>query len=144
MSFVYFIQDRDAKLVKIGCTSGCPYARLTQLRNAQLKKRFELMGVVAINRMRDYYETTAKREFQAKFSSLRENGDWFRIGHDLANFVREFARPHFCSRVCQCGTSIYEEALADQFAAAEAFQKACQAPEACQAPAKGAQPIGHG
>jgi hypothetical protein len=124
MSFVYFIQDLDTNLVRIGCTGDCPYLRLAQLRNAQSKKRFELLGVIAIKPEQNYYENTAKRELQVKFSGLRENGDWFRIGHDLANFIRESAQPHFCSRACPPGTSIYEERLKDQLEASKSFQKA--------------------
>ncbi len=124
MSFVYFIQDMGTSLVKIGCTGDCPYTRLAQLRNAQPKEHFELLGVIAIKPKQNYYEKTAKRELQAKFESLRDSGDWFRLGHELAKFIQENAGPHFCSRTCPSGASIYEEWLADQRTAGEAIQKA--------------------
>lgn len=124
MSFVYFIQDMGTNLVKIGCTGDCPYTRLAQLRNAQKDRRFELLGVIAIKPEQNYYEKTAKREFQAKFDSLRNSGDWFCLGRELAKFIQENARPHFCSRACPSGTSIYEEWLADQRTVGEAVQKA--------------------
>ncbi len=129
MSFVYFIQDLGTNLVKIGCTGDCPYARLAQLRNAQAKERFELLGGIAMGPEQNYNEKVAKRELQAKFESLRDHGDWFRLGHGLAKFVQENARPHFCSRTCPSGTSIYEEWLADQIAASEAIQQALR--DAC-------------
>lgn len=85
---VYFILKRCAgdALIKIGATGDCPYMRLDQLRRAQLKQapydRFELMGV--LNR-----PSGNKAKIQEQFSSLREEGDWFRSGRKLLEYISE-------------------------------------------------------
>ena len=123
MDCLYFVHDVRAGLIKIGCTEDCPLTRLNQLRRLTHRSGLELLGSIEIRSVGTYYYRTAKRELQRRFQTLRDHGDWFRSGLELANFIRENARPHFCSRHCPDGSSIYEERRAAEEQADAAFAK---------------------
>jgi len=86
------------------------------------RSSLELLGSIDIRP--ENHCKTAKRELHSRFESLRDHGDWFRPGIDLVNFIRENARPHFCSWSCPDGSSIYEERRAKEEQAWTAFSKA--------------------
>ena len=75
----------------------------------------ELLGTIAISD--EHYQSSpyTQNRIHAQFECLRDThkkGDWFLPGVELLAFIRVHARPHFCSRLCSGGTSIYEEMLA--------------------------------
>lgn len=123
MDIVYFIQrgKGGSTLIKIGKTAGCPYDCLNRLRRSLPNDRFELLGQILVPH--GELGSSERSKLQSKFESLRENGDWFRLGRELVDYIRDHTRPHICNRSCPDGTSIYEEWLAKQIAASGAIQK---------------------
>jgi len=123
MDIVYFIQQGQggSTRIKIGKTAGCPYDCLKRILRSLPKDRFELLGQIPVPYGK--LGSTEKGKQQSQFESLRENGDWFRLGSELAYYIGHHARPHICNRSCPDGTPIYEEWFAEQIAASEAVQK---------------------
>jgi len=125
---VYFIRQRrtGSNLIKIGATGDCPYLRLDQLRRERRKvdpyDRFELLGVIGISD-ENLRRSQAKLQLQNQFKSLRDNGDWFRPGLELVQYIREHSGLHICNRLCPDGPAV-EEAME---AMRELDRKACEA-----------------
>jgi ferredoxin len=129
MYCVYFVKERGgSNLIKIGKTGECPYLRLDQLRRTKNKRNphscYELLGVCTTPFEEIEEGDTDKKGIQSKFEGLRAEGDWFRPGRELLEYIQKCARPHICERSCPSGTSNYEEWLAEQEAASKAMQKA--------------------
>ncbi len=78
--------------------------RLNRLRKVKPKSRLELLGWIPVP-----YGQAAKREFEGNFASLRYEGDWYRPGIKLVQYIRDNACAHFCDNSCPDGTSIHEE-----------------------------------
>lgn len=123
MRSIYFVRERrgGSNLIKIGKTDDCPYLRLDQLRNAERQSahhsRYELLGVLEAAP-----EEINKQSIQSQFEHLRENGDWFRPGTQLVDYIRENARPHFCSRYCPDGPAVEEQMRSQDAIAGEAIR----------------------
>jgi hypothetical protein len=128
MGYVFFLHERGGGCgpIRIGETDACPYHRLTQLRSIKRKseryRHYELLGVIDVPD--DQQSHLVKRKIQNDFETLRTNGDWFQPGLQLVAFIKENARPYFCSTGCPDGTSIWEEHLAMQQAVNEKAQAA--------------------
>lgn len=126
---VYFVQERRAGsfLIKIAATGDCPYLRLGQLRREKRKdnpySHFELLGVIDIPIGEDQTCSHAKHQVQSRFENLRDNGDWFRPGLELVEYIREHVRLHICDRLCHDGPSIEEEMRALDKRAYEALAR---------------------
>ena len=89
----------------------------------------ELLGAIAIPNAQYRCSRYSQEKIQSEFEQLRdssETGDWFLPGISLLMFIQEHARPHFCSRSCSGGTTVYEEMRADDLTASVAIQKAFQ------------------
>ena len=84
-SFVYFAQDPETALIKIGF-SLCVPARLTDLQRL-LRREVELLAV----------SPGALEEevvFHEKFAHLRQQGEWFLPGDDLLSEVSALREEH--------------------------------------------------
>ena len=119
MDYVYFVQERQSGSyrIKIGATGICPYLRLSQLRNSMPKKRLELVGSITVPEEQDSYCQTVEKKLHRQFEDLRGEGEWFRPGIRLLQYIQENARPHFCNRFCPDGPSSEEEMRARDNAA---------------------------
>lgn len=84
-SFVYFVQDPETALIKIGF-SVCVLARLTDL-GRMLGREVALLAVSPGG----FHEEHAYHE---KHAALRESGEWFRPEESLLAEVRQLQRAH--------------------------------------------------
>jgi len=127
---VYFVRKRrrGSNLIKIGRTADCPYTRLDQLRSAELKKdkysRYELLGVVFAPPEHKLSSQIFKDHLHRQFGELRSEGDWFRPGKALLQYVVQFAQPHICDATCYDGPFAEEEMRSNDDRSSKAFMSA--------------------
>lgn len=87
-SFVYFIYNKETKLIKIGCTEN-PIKRLKQLNSMFLnhfgvKDALELLSLCYVP---DGSMRKAEKDFHEEFSEYRVHGEWFSIPNkELKNY----------------------------------------------------------
>lgn len=83
--FVYFVEAQEAKLIKIGIAND-PAQRLITLQAASVDK-LVIIGVID-------GDQEVERNLHARFSHLRQHGEWFRPGDDLMDYILENAKDY--------------------------------------------------
>ena len=84
---IYFIGHGGSKTMKVGYTSGNPYARMAALQTGS-PDRLYMMGWVEGT-------LSDERELHDRFAHLRVSGEWFRFEAELEEFYD--ARVHLPS-----------------------------------------------
>jgi hypothetical protein len=86
-SYLYFIQCKATRLIKIGITQGSLEARLRAILSmSPMPLEFDRLGV-----MRGWRAT--ERKLHGRFAHLRHHGEWFRPEADLLDFIGRHAKP---------------------------------------------------
>lgn len=97
--FVYFVQGRITKLVKIGFTSNM-YTRLASLKTDSADEIDLLCGIPLDSQMQS---SAVERYLHRRFGHLKHHGEWYSVDKDLQEYIKGL--------VTKRGRDVYEEAL---------------------------------
>jgi hypothetical protein len=85
--YVYFITTAEAERVKIGFTGNSPQTRLRELQTGSPQE----LCIIAVEPGSIDYE----RRLHARFSEHRLHGEWFAVGDEIKQHIREANRKSY-------------------------------------------------
>jgi hypothetical protein len=96
--YVYFMQGRDTKRVKIGYAAGCPKQRMRDLQGG-CTEILEIIGLINLGECSRKEANYRERQIQIVFADLHAYGEIFNYSDFLIRFIAEYSYPnHSCPR----------------------------------------------